>query len=133
MTHHAHARARPEEPREHGPEPWAQLGRYVRDANGRIVVRGKNPVDARRVVACINALMGVPTETLEHWTIQVVGGAGSGPDPALSEIPSDAVEALKEFIGSEDRRFGERRKGERRRVAAASSIEGEVHERQSRE
>lgn len=131
MTHAAHARARSEEPREHGPEPWARLGRYIRDSNGRIVVRGKSPVDARRVVACINALMGVPTETIENWNIQVVGGAGAGPDPALSEIPADAAEALKEIIGSEDRRLGERRKGNRRRAAAATSIEGEVHERQS--
>jgi len=133
VTHSAHARVRPEEPREHAPEPWAQLGRYIRDVNGRIVVRGKSPVDARRVVACVNALTGVPTETIENWNIQVVGGAGAGPDPALAEIPDDAAEALKEFIGSEDRRLGERRKRDRRHAAVANSIEGEVHERQSRD
>lgn len=116
MTAAPHARPkREEEDREHAPEPWAQLGRFVRDSNGRIVVRGKSPVDARRVVACVNALTGVPTETIEHWCIQVSGGAGIGPDPALSEIPAGAVEAIQELIGSEDRRLGERRKGERRR------------------
>ncbi len=131
MTHSAHARARAEQPREHAPEPWAQLGRYVRDANGRIVVRGMSPLDARRVVACVNALTGVPTETIETWNIQVAGGAGAGPDPALPDIPPDAAEALKEYIGSEDRRLGERRRGDRRRAAAGNSMEGEVHELQS--
>ncbi len=116
MTGAPHARPkREDEDREHAREPWAQLGRFIRDANGRIVVRGKSPLDARRVVACVNALMGVPTETIEHWSIQVAGGAGVGPDPALSEIPEGAVEAIQELIGSEDRRLGERRKGERRR------------------
>ncbi len=126
-----HARERREEPQRHAPEPWAQLGRFVRDAAGRIVVRGKTPVDARRVVACINALMGVPTETIESWNIQVSGGAGAGPDPDLTAIPDDAVQAIQEFIGDEDRRLGDRRKAERRRLAEAVSIEGEVHERQS--
>jgi len=128
----AHAKERREDSR-HAPEPWAQLGRYVRDAEGRIVVRAKNAVDVRRVVACINALSGVPTETIESWTIQVSGGAGVGPDPDLNAIPGGAVEAIQEFIGSEDRRLGDRRKAERRRPVAAISIEGEVHERQSRD
>jgi hypothetical protein len=111
------AKTRREEARENAPEPWAQLGRYIRDAEGRIVVRGKSPLDARRVVACVNALMGVPTETIENWNIQVVGGAGAGPDPSLATIPEDAIEAFKEFVGSDDRRLGERRRGERRREA----------------
>lgn len=127
----AHTRVRREEPQGNAPEPWGQLGRYVRDANGRIVIRSKSPVDARRVVACVNALMGVPAETIESWNIQVAGGAGVGPDPDLSAIPEGAVEAIQEFIGDEDRRLGERRKGERRRIEIQT--EGEVHERQSRD
>jgi len=129
---HAHARVRREEPRGHGPEPWVQLGRFVRDATGRIVIRSKSPEDARRVVACVNALTGVPIETIEGWSIQVAGGAGAGPDPALGAIPEEAVEAIQEFIGDEERRMGERRRGERRRGAVVS-VEREVHERQSRD
>ena len=128
---HAHSRVRREEPQKPAPEPWGQLGRYVRDANGRIVIRSKSPTDARRVVACVNALMGVPTETIESWNIQVAGGAGVGPDPDLSAIPEDAVEAIQLFIGDEDRRLGDRRRSERRRVGIG--LEGEVHERQSRD
>jgi len=129
VTVPTHARPRREETDEHAPAPWAQLGRFVRDANGRIVIRGKNPQDVRRVVACVNALMGVPTETIESWNIQVVGGAGVGPDPALATIPADAVEAVKEFVGSEDRRLGERRRGDRRQRAAGSEAQGELNER----
>jgi hypothetical protein len=117
------ARDKREETGSHAPEPWAQLGRYVRDATGRIVLRGKTPADVRRVVACINAFAGVPTEAVETFQIQVSGGAGLGPDPALAELPDNAAEAVREFVGSEERRMGERRRRDRRRsgtrIAAA--------------
>lgn len=120
MTAPPHASVRREERRaenrEQALEPWAQLGKYIRDAKGRIVLSGKRPADARRVVACVNALMGVPTETVERWNIQVFGGAGAGPDPALASIPAGAVEAIEEFVGSRDRRLGERRRADRRRA-----------------
>jgi hypothetical protein len=125
VTAGSHARVRREdEIREHAPEPWAQLGKFIRDANGRIVIRGKSPADIRRIVACVNALTGVPTETIETWCIQVAGGAGAGPDPTLPSIPGEAIEAIQEFIGSEDRRLGQRRRGERRRPATQISVEG---------
>ena len=124
MTATSPARDRGPEPSEHSPEPWAQLGRYVRDAKGRIVLRGKTPMDIRRVVACVNALAGVPTETVEQFLFQVSGGAGLGPDPTLPAIPEDAVEAIREFIGSSERRMGERRQGDRRRSGTPVAIEG---------
>jgi hypothetical protein len=129
VTASTHVREKREEHRELSPEPWAQLGRFVRDAKGRIVVRGKTPEDIRRIVACVNALSGVPTETIEHWTIQVGGGAGTGPDPALNDIPEGAIEAIQEIVGSAERRMGERRRGDRRRAGTPVSIEREVHER----
>ena len=122
MTSSSAAREKREEPGPHAPEPWAQLGRYVRDANGRIVLRGKTPADVRRVVACINALAGVPTEIVETLQIQVSGGAGLGPDPALSELPEDAAEAVREFVGSDERRMGERRRRERRRAGTRIAV-----------
>jgi hypothetical protein len=131
VTASSHAREKREELRDHSREPWAQLGRFVRDANGRIVVRGKTPADIRRIVACVNALSGVPTETVEHWSIQVTGGAGAGPDPSLNDIPEEAVEAIKQLAASEERRMGERRRGERRRAAVPACAEREVHERES--
>lgn len=129
MTASTPAREKREEHRELSPEPWAQLGRFVRDAKGRIVVRGKTPEDIRRIVACVNALSGVPTETIENWTIQVEGGAGVGPDPALNEIPEGAIEAIQEIVGSTERRMGERRRGERRCAVEPDSVERELHER----
>lgn len=123
MTSPSAAREKREETGEHAPEPWAQLGRYVRDANGRIVARGKTPADIRRVVACVNAFAGVPTETVETFQIQVSGGAGIGTDPALAEIPGDVVLAVQELVGSEERRMGERRRGERRRTGTRIATE----------
>ena len=98
-------RAAPEAPAEtapsdHAPEPWATLGRYARDATGRIVVRGKVAGDIRRIVACVNALAGVPTELVERWSIQVSGGAGCGADADLANIPEGAVEAIRELAGA---------------------------------
>lgn len=53
----------------HSPEPW-ELGYYgtVRDASGRVILA--SPEDAsddnlRRLVACVNACAGIPTEDLE--------------------------------------------------------------------
>jgi hypothetical protein len=129
VTASTHVREKREEHRELSPEPWAQLGRFVRDAKGRIVVRGKASEDIRRIVACVNALSGVPTETIENWTIQVEGGAGVGPDPALNEIPEGAIEAIQEIVGCADRRMGERRREERRRAAKPIPVEREVDER----
>jgi len=123
MTASSTARERREETGEHAPEPWGRLGRFVRDANGRIVLRGKSPSDVRRVVACVNAFAGVPTETVESFQIQVAGGAGAGLDPSLAEIPDGAVEAVQEFIGSDDRRMGERRRRDRRRAGTRIAVE----------
>jgi hypothetical protein len=125
VTASSPVRERSPEPGEPSPEPWAQLGRFVRDAKGRIVLRGKTPLDIRRVVACVNAFAGVPTETVEHFAFQVSGGAGLGPDPTLREIPEGAVEAIREFIGSEERRMGQRRKGDRRRAGTPVAMEGD--------
>ena len=111
-------RAAPEAPpdtaaTDHAPEPWATLGRYARDASGRIVVRGKLAGDIRRIVACVNALAGVPTELVERWSIQVSGGAGCAADADLAEIPVGAIEAIRELADAPAGATGERR-GRRR-------------------
>ncbi len=64
----------------HSPEPWKQAGPYIRDANGEIVVRGKTPEDARRIVAAINATREIPTEALERWFIEDVSDAATRPN-----------------------------------------------------
>ncbi|HWZ85452.1 MAG TPA: hypothetical protein VN032_04575 [Thermoanaerobaculia bacterium] len=64
----------------HSPEPWTQDGRYIRDARGAIVVRGRTQADARRITAAINATRDIPTDALEHWLIQDVSDPVGRPD-----------------------------------------------------
>ncbi len=128
-----------EESQEHSPEPWTQYGRYIRDANGVIVVRGRNPADARRIVAAVNATQGMPTEALLSWTVQVVSDpkvsleavlekeaqekdSGAPPEPAREPEPLPAGEAsalpAADATGQPyvfDRRVYERRRADRRK------------------
>ncbi|MFY9552648.1 MAG: hypothetical protein WAU32_15990, partial [Thermoanaerobaculia bacterium] len=104
----------PEDDREtfHSPEPWKQDGRYVRDASGAIVVRGRSFADARRIVAAINATKHIPTEALENWHVQDVSEPAARPElevlEELDPIPSRFA------VRPPERRSAERRKRERR-------------------
>ncbi len=69
-----------EDRREHSPEPWRQEGRYLRDATGAIVVRGRSSADARRIAAAINGVRGIPTEVLESWKVEDVSDPSTRPD-----------------------------------------------------
>lgn len=59
---------------EHTPEPWqidlgGYFGTYVIDSNGSTILwlmEEPQVANARRIVACVNALAVVPTEDLEH-------------------------------------------------------------------
>lgn len=102
MTSHSRPQRVAEAPSEHAREPWGHLGRYVRDASGRIVLRAKSPADTRRVVACVNAFAGVPTEMIEHWSIRIAGGAENGLDGDLDAIPPEAVTVIRQLIGVEE-------------------------------
>ena len=86
---------------EHQPEPWSQDGRYILDASGWTLASVRFPADARRIVAAINAVQGIPTDALESWVVNVVGEASRAPERA-----APAVER--------ERREGERRRGDRR-------------------
>jgi len=121
----------------HSPEPWTQDGRYIRDARGAIVVRGRTQADARRITAAINATRDIPTDALEHWLVQDVSDPVTRPDLEVSlaepepspfavpppdgvparvtveESPSPA-EAWPYTLTHPDRRRDERRHGERR-------------------
>jgi len=78
----------------HAPEPWSQEDRYVRDAFGTIVVRGRSPADARRIVAAINSTRGIPTDALEGWTAQDVSDPHTRPEleVELPEADGAAIE-----------------------------------------
>jgi len=96
----------------HSPEPWKQDGRYVRDASGAIVVRGRSFADARRIVAAINATREIPTDALEHWRWEDVSDPSTRP-PLEVEVFEELDPVPSRFeVSPPDRRVEERRKEE---------------------
>jgi hypothetical protein len=100
------------EAHEHAPEPWRQEGRYIRDADGAIVVRGRSLADARRIVAAINGVRGIPTDALESWRVEDVSDPHSRRDFEIDLAPES--EASPYAVLPSPRREAERRRGERR-------------------
>lgn len=99
------------EKQDHQPEPWVQNGRYILDASGWTLASARFPADARRIVAAINAVQGIPTDALESWVINVIGE--SAPAGGAEEARAVGAEAPIPFPG--ERRVAERRARERRR------------------
>lgn len=106
-----------QEKQEHQPEPWMQNGRYILDASGWTLASSRFPADARRIVAAINAVRGIPTDALESWFVNVIGEPAAAGDVA----PSPESEVVVE-----DRRASERRRGERRAERREISIHGDM-------
>jgi len=97
----------------HSPEPWAQEGRYIRDAAGAIVVRGRSFADARRIVAAINATRDIPTEALERWLVQDVSDPRTRPELEI-DLDSTDPGPSPYLVTPRDRRRTDRRQRERR-------------------
>jgi hypothetical protein len=94
---------------DHQPEPWTQDGRYILDASGWTLASTRFPADARRIVAAINAVQGIPTEDLESWFSNVIG------EPMEALVAAgDRAESPDLEIFPEDRRSSNRRHGDRR-------------------
>ena len=108
------------EKQDHQPEPWVQNGRYVLDASGWTLASARFPADARRIVAAINAVQGIPTDALESWVVNVIGEASL----AGSAIEARAVGAEAPAPFPNDRRVGERRRGDRRTAHPTIRIVG---------
>jgi len=115
------------EPCEHAPEPWQQDGRYIRDARGAIVVRGRTAADARRIVAAINGTRGIPTEALESWRVEDVSDPQSRPDFEIDLAPEPGPSPFA--VSPPPQREGERRRGERRAAVTLTSPETLVFDR----
>lgn len=116
-----------EDVREHAPEPWHQDGRYIRDAHGAIVVRGRSAADARRIVAAINGVRGIPTEALEGWRVEDVSDPHTRPD---LEVELVAEEAPSPFaVAPPETRRIERRSGERRAAVSVADPKALVFDR----
>jgi len=89
-------------------KPWYAIGKAVFDGSGEAVAAARSVDDGRRIAAALNAVIGMPTEALEAWSL------GSIQDPT-----NDLLAELESVLApppSEDRRGADRRQGERRRA-----------------
>jgi hypothetical protein len=111
----------------HSPEPWKQDGRYIRDAAGAIVVRGRSYADARRIVAAINATRTIPTEALESWLLEDVSDPMTRPNLEVS-IAEEPEPSPYQVVPGE-RRLADRRRHERRISASPDSAQALVFDR----
>ena len=111
----------------HSPEPWKQDGRYIRDAAGAIVVRGRSYADARRIVAAVNATRTIPTEALESWLVEDVSDPKTRPNLEIS-VALEGVPSPYQVV-PEERRRAERRQHERRVAASPDSAQALVFDR----
>lgn len=112
----------------HSPEPWTAEGRYIRDASGAIVVRGRSYADARRIAAAINATRDIPTDALERWLVQDVSDPRTRPD---LEVDLDATDPGPSpyLVTPYDRRRTDRRQAERRAPSNGTMPEGLLFDR----
>jgi hypothetical protein len=96
---------------------WTQVDSAVFDGEGHLVARLRSSEDARRVVAAVNFVDCVSTEALEAWTVGVIS------DP-INDLAAELESVLLAPVESE-RRKGERRCAERRRLATQVRIAGD--------
>jgi hypothetical protein len=100
-------------------ERWTHAGHQVVDPTGRVAATFRTTEEARRVVAAVNAVAGMPTEALEGFTTGVIN------DP-VQELAAELA-AMIEFVPNpNERRMGERRLGgDRRRAVTQVRIDAE--------
>ncbi len=111
---------------QHQPEPWAYDGRSILNASGWTLARTIFEADARRIVAAVNDVLGIPTAALEAGFIREIlvprPEATSEVTIRIHPLPEAPVDPAEFFIhdrrSGADRRRGERRQGERRRGVA---------------
>jgi hypothetical protein len=97
------------------PHLWTNVGRAIFDASGEAVAAARSADEARRIVAAINAVYGMPTEALEAWTIGYVR------DPM-----NDLLAQLESTLASDPPADGERRRGSDRRKADRRRADSQI-------
>ncbi len=112
----------------HSPEPWTAEGRYIRDASGSIVVRGRSYADARRIAAAINATRDIPTDALERWLVQDVSDPHTRPNLEV-DLDSTDPGPSPYLVTPRDRRRTDRRQSERRAPNSGPVPEGLLFDR----
>src|SRR6476661_8572064 len=89
-------------------KPWYAVGRAVFDGTGEAVAAVATVEEARRIAAALNAVIGMPTEALEAWTL------GSIQDP-MNDLLADLESVLAPAPADERRTGPDRRQTDRRR------------------
>lgn len=90
-------------------KPWYAVGRAVFDGSGEAVAAVATVEEARRIAAALNAVVGMPTEALEAWTL------GSIQDPT-NDLLAELEAVLAPPIEDDRRTGGDRRRSDRRRA-----------------
>jgi hypothetical protein len=110
---------------QHQPEPWASEGRAILNASGWTLAKTIFEADARRIVAAVNDVLGIPTAALESGFIREIlvprpesSGEVTIRIHPLPERPVDPAEFFIHDRRAGERRMGDRRRGERRRGMA---------------
>jgi hypothetical protein len=109
---------------QHQPEPWTSEGRAILNASGWTLAKTIFESDARRIVAAVNDVLGIPTAALEAGFIREILVPRPDTTGELSirihALPQSPVDPAEFFI--HDRRAGERRRGDRRRIERRSGL-----------
>lgn len=111
------------DPQQHQPEPWDFEGRAILNASGWTLAKAIFEADARRIVAAVNDVLGIPTAALESGFIREIlvprPEASGDVTIRIHPLPQAAADPAEYFIhdrrAGPDRRKGDRRRGERRR------------------
>jgi len=107
---------------QHQPEPWSYEGRSILNSAGWTLAKTIFEADARRLVAAVNDVLGIPTAALEAGFIREIlvprPESTSEVSIRVHPLPRMPADAAEFFL--HDRRMGERRKSDRRRGVAAS-------------
>lgn len=86
---------------EHSPEPWSNRNPDLIDRNRDCIAFCHYPADLDRIIACVNALAGIPTEDIER--VVRLGRDMQALRP-MSEAPRDRTRILAK-VKDDDERF----------------------------
>jgi hypothetical protein len=103
---------------QHQPEPWSYEGRAILNSAGWTLAKTIFEADARRIVAAVNDVLGIPTAALEAGFIREILVPRPDSTSAVSirvhPLPGEVISFDPAEFFIHDRRVGERRQGERR-------------------
>ena len=94
----------------HTPEPWTygedNDGWYLEKSGSQLAYQVVDEADARRIVACVNALQGVPTEQLEQAAKLGITDVSTGNlfsyRIALQKQRDELLSAFQKFVDSHE-------------------------------